>query len=487
MTSTAAPLETAPDQLELILAEAAAASDAVAESSGAVRRAALIAVADAIEADAEALARLGDEETRLGVARMHADIARSTAQLRLFARVCEQGEYLDVRIDEPTDRWNGAARPDLRRMMVALGPVVVFAAGNFPFSFSVAGGDTASALAAGCPVVVKAHPGHARLSARVGELVGSALERAGLPGGSFAVVFGDQAGRQALTDPRVTAGAFTGSTGVGRLLFELAATRPDPIPFYGELGSVNPVFVTRAALRQRREAILTGYVDSFTFGAGQLCTKPGLLFLPDDAAARDELAALVAARQPAPLLGERIHAGFVEGVAALAGQPWITELVGSSGSDELPGPTLLATTAAELGEHAEQLIHECFGPASVVISCTEDSDLATAAALFPGQLTGTIHAEPGDDVEELVRQLRRRAGRLVWNGWPTGVAVSWATQHGGPYPATTSALHTSVGAQAITRFLRPVCYQAFPDDRLPAALRDANPDGVPRRVDPGPR
>jgi len=272
--------------LGAVLDRAVAATGGWGSFAPSARAAALRAVADALDAASPELVPIASEESHLPAARLSGEVVRTTSQLRLFAEVLEDGAYLEAVIDHPDPEWPSGPRPDVRRILVPLGPALVFAASNFPFAFSVAGGDTASALGAGCPVVVKAHPGHPRLSARTGAIVEAALRAAGAPDGTFAVVFGEDAGSAAVQDARIRVGAFTGSLGAGRALFDLATSRPDPIPFYGELGSLNPVFVTTAAADARMTDIAAGFVGSFTFGAGQLCTKPGLLFVPAGAYAQ---------------------------------------------------------------------------------------------------------------------------------------------------------------------------------------------------------
>jgi NADP-dependent aldehyde dehydrogenase len=475
--------DTTPEQLDKLLDAAVAAAGSWGALEPSARAAALRAVADAIDAAGAELVPIAVEESHLTEARLTGEVKRTTGQLRLFGEVLEDGAYLEATIDHPDGSWPSGPRPDVRRVLVALGPAVVFAASNFPFAFSVAGGDTASALAAGCPVVLKAHPGHPRLSARTGEIVSGALEAAGASPGTFSVIFGEEAGRAALDDPRVKVGAFTGSLRGGRALFDRAASRPDPIPFYGELGSLNPVFVTPGAANARMPEIATGFVGSFTLGAGQFCTKPGLLFVPADDFDEAALADAVASSPAAPLLNEHIEHGYHAVLDQLRSDPAVRTLVAGEGS-EAPSPSLLATTAGELLARRDELLVECFGPASIVVTYRDEHELLAAAAAFEGQLTATIQGQDDDAVAPaLLDTLAGRAGRVVWNGWPTGVAVTWAMQHGGPYPATTAPGTTSVGTAAITRFLRPVAYQSIPDALLPAALRDANPLGIPRRVD----
>lgn len=467
--------------VETVLSEASAAREAFAALPAAARAAALRRVADTLDAAAGELVPLAHQETHLPTTpRLHAELERTTFQLRLLAEAVVDGGHLEVTIDSPDTCWPAGGRADVRRMLVPIGPVAVFAASNFPFAFSVAGGDTAAALAVGCPVVLKANPGHPVLSDRVGSLVAGALAASDVPAGAFAVVHGVEEGRALVLDPRIRAGAFTGSLSGGRALFDLASSRPDPIPFYAEMGSVNPVFVTASAAAERTDSIASGYVGSFTLGAGQFCTKPGLVFVPATAAAEFESAVEAALPGAAPLLNSRIASAYSAGLAELRARAGVRTLV--SGVD--PAPTLLGCDAADF--LAGDLVSECFGPVSMVVRYTSDEELVACARLFTGELTASVHGAPDDDVvPPLVSLLTDRVGRVVWNGWPTGVAVTYAMQHGGPYPATTAPAHTSVGAASLRRFLRPVAYQNMPQALLPEVLRDGNPLGVPRRVDGG--
>ncbi|MBB4935250.1 NADP-dependent aldehyde dehydrogenase [Lipingzhangella halophila] len=446
----------------------------------------LRAAADALDAAADELVPVAQRESRLPEPRLRGELARTTFQLRLFAGTLEDGGYLEATIDTADPDWPMGARPDVRRILQPLGPVGVFGASNFPFAFSVAGGDSASALAAGCPVVVKGHPGHPELSVRTGEVVSRALRAAGAPEGTFAVVLGDETGRRLVLHPQVRAVGFTGSIAGGRALHDLAMGRPDPIPFYGELGSINPVFVTRGAVDARGEEILSGYAGSFTLGVGQFCTKPGVLLLPEGTSL-DALVEAVRQRPAAAMLNERVESGFSSGVDSLVSHPEVEVLVRGEASANGDGeqawtPTLVRTSARALLENTSELLEERFGPASVVVTYSTEEERDQVAAALPGQLTATVHAENDEPVGPLVTQLAERAGRVLWNGWPTGVSVTHAMHHGGPYPASTSVLHTSVGTTAIRRFLRPVSYQDIPQHLLPDALRDDNPLGIPRRV-----
>jgi NADP-dependent aldehyde dehydrogenase len=395
------------------------------------------------------LVALAITETHLTETRLRGELVRTTFQLRFLAAVIEEGDYLQACIDTPDEIWPPGARPDLRRFLRPLGPVAVFAASNFPFAFSVAGGDSASALAAGCPVVLKAHPGHRRLSARCGEIVCQALHDAGAPDGTFAVVEGDRAGRALITHPDISAVAFTGSAKVGRMLFDIAVGRLRPIPFYGELGSVNPVFVTMRAAAARLDEILSGYVASFTLGAGQFCTQPGILLLPAGVLDRDRIRTMVGAQPSAELLNDRIDGAYQEALAALRHHPTVEVIAeGSRQPDGARTPTLLLTTVEGLVSDAEHLLAECFGPVSLMTEYSEETQLIEVAEMLEGQLTATVHGEIDDVVVPgLLDTLAEKAGRIIWNGWPTSLAVTWAIQHGGPYPATTSPLHTAARPQ----------------------------------------
>ncbi len=486
--------ETPPDEAARLAAAAAGAVDQLADLAGYPlewRGVTLKAMADRIDAAAGELARVADEETGLGADRLSGEIVRTTNQLRLFAAALEEGSFLEICIDHPDPDARPAPRPDLRRMLNPIGPVGVFSAGNFPFAFSVAGGDTAAALAAGCPVIVKAHHGHPRTSTRTAEIVAAALADAGAPAGTFAVVYGLDAGRRLVTDPNVKAVAFTGSLRGGRALFDLAVSRPDPIPFYGELGSLNPVVVTQAALNARGAEIVAGFVGSFTLGGGQFCTKPGVLFLPTGHGLTDALAAAIGAIAPTPMLTPRIREGFLDAVGRLGADPDVRVLAGAVPADGTgvdpalaPPPRLYITTATAVAA-SPALLDECFGPSSLLVEYDDEDELFAALDAVRGALAVGVHAEPEDEklAAALLARARRLAGRVVWNGWPTGVAVTWSMHHGGPWPATTNPLHTSVGVTSMRRFLVPVVYQNTPEALLPAPLRASNPLGLPRRVD----
>lgn len=470
--------------LDRVCGAAAAAATRFAEQLLRQRADALRAVAAALRAHEDELVGLADEETALGPARLSGELVRTRRQLELFATVVEEGSVFEPIIDLPDPDALPAPRPDLRRILAPLGPVAVFAASNFPFAFSVAGGDTASALAAGCPVIVKAHSAQPALSVRCGQIVRDALRAAGAPDGVFDVVHGTDTGRALVRHRTITAAGFTGSLAGGRALFDLAVSRPDPIPFYGELGSLNPVVVTPGAVAERADAIVAGFVASYTLGTGQFCTKPGLLFLPAGHGLDAALRAAVAAATVGPLLTERIRAAYDETSARFATAAGVRPIVPTQPADG-PGhpvhPALFRVPAAGL---SDPLLEECFGPAALVVEYDSAEELLTALDRLPGSLTAGLHAtaEESGQAAAIVARFARRAGRVVYGGWPTGVAVTWAMQHGGPWPATTAPLHTSVGVTAIRRWQRPVAYQDVPDALLPLALRDANPLRLLRRV-----
>lgn len=474
---------TTADHLTTVMHEAVSAYRVMRRSARADRAAWLDAAADALDADADALMAIAGRETHLPEARLRGELARTTAQLRFFGRVVRDGAYLEATIDHP-DPSATPPIPDLRRMLVPIGPVAVFAASNFPFAFSVAGGDTASALAAGNPVIVKVHPGHPELSHRVAERMLAALLDAGAPSGILATVEGREDATALVLHPDTAAVGFTGSISGGRALFDLASSRPQPIPFYGELGSLNPVVITESALAERRAELVEGLVGSFTLGAGQFCTKPGLVFVPRGSGFAADVAAASTGVAPQPMLMPRIVEAFRAGADSLAAQSGVVVASGELPADDgAQRPVVFVTDTAALRADDSVVREECFGPAVVIIEHDGDTDLLAALASLPGGLTATLHATEGEaaGLTELVSALEESAGRVLFGGWPTGVAVAWSQHHGGPYPATTS-LFTSVGATAIRRFLRPLAFQTAPEAVLPVELRDA-PAGIPRRID----
>ncbi|MFI9002345.1 aldehyde dehydrogenase family protein [Streptomyces sp. NPDC053541] len=436
----------------------------------------LRAAADLLDAARDRVVEAADAETALGPVRLTGELARTTAQLRYFAGIAEDGSFLDVRISRP-DPTTTPPTPDLRRTKVPLGVVAVYAAGNFPLAFSVPGGDTASALAAGCPVVIKAHPDHPATAELCAVLLRKAAAGSGLPEDVVRLVHGFEAGKELVRHPRVAAAGFTGSVRGGRALFDAAAARPVPIPFHGELGSLNPVVVTEAAAAARAEEIGAGLAASMTQGQGQFCTKPGFVLAPAGEAGDRFVAALtdaVSETEPGVMLDHRMREAFLDGVRERAALPGVTAPVtpGAGGEHTVSGGVLV-TEAGPLarGGHTA-LLEECFGPVTVVARYSTREELGTVLGLLSGNLTATLQTTEDDpEAAGLLAELTPLAGRILVNGWPTGVAVADAQHHGGPYPATTSP-STSVGATAIERWLRPVTYQSTPQHLLPPELRD---------------
>ena len=465
-------LTTQSSDLESALIAAHRGEALLARTSRAARAAGLRAVATALRDHRDELVTIADEETALGRSRLESEVGRTAFQLDLFAQLLETDTTVGVVIDLADPEWPPAPRPDLRRHLSPIGIVAMFSASNFPFAFSVVGGDTASALAAGCPVIVKAHSGHLRLSHRIGGLARSALDASGLPEGTLAVIDGRENGRVLVIDDRVDAVAFTGSTEGGRALFDLAAGRPRPIPFYGELGSVNPVFVTQRAASEEGDRIWRELASSFTLGAGQFCTKPGIVFAPRDADAPAAVASHLAEGASWPLLDSRIASGFADRIEEMTARADVDTIVEGKIEGIVASPTLLRTDLDDYIADPAGLGEETFGPTTLVVEYDEEQELLQAAEQFVGELTGTLQAQPDDHIAPpLIEVLESRVGRLIWNQWPTGVSVTAAMQHGGPYPSSTSVRDTSVGTAAIDRFLRPVTYQNFPESLLPEPLR----------------
>ncbi|HZE39474.1 MAG TPA: aldehyde dehydrogenase (NADP(+)) [Stackebrandtia sp.] len=466
-------------------AEAAAVAADLDARGRAFRAGLLRGVADALEASRADIVAVADAETGIGQARLGGELTRTVYQARLFAEVLDEASYLEAAIDHAGQTPLGPG-PDLRRMLVPLGPVAVFGASNFPLAFSVPGGDTVSALAAGCPVILKAHESHPATSRLAFEVMGRAIADAGADPRVLHLVYGREAGTALVADPHITAVGFTGSLGAGRALMDVIDKRPEPIPFYGELSSLNPIVVTASALRSRAADIARGLVNSFTFGAGQLCTKPGLVFVPGGDAG-DDFAAAVAELAGAAEAGVALNAGIAASYASISADLSTADaasVAADGGAAPRDGfwmsPKVLSVGADKL---TAELTGECFGPLTILARYRDASELDGAIDALPSSLTATIHAEPDDSaaVAELSQRLRAKAGRVIYDGFPTGVRVAWAQTHGGPWPATNSA-HTSVGASAIRRFLRPVTWQDAPEFVLPPELRDAAVD-IPRRVD----
>jgi acyl-CoA reductase-like NAD-dependent aldehyde dehydrogenase len=436
----------------------------------------------------DALIEVAAAETGLPAARLAGERERTSVQLEAFGRILRSGRHFDAIIDTANPDARPVPTPDLRRLQVPIGPVAVFGASNFPLAFSVAGGDTASALAAGCPVVFKAHPSHPETSEVTAYAVLAALAELGLPGGCFSLLQGAShaSGLRLVQHSAIAAVGFTGSEAGGRALFNAAAARPVPIPVYAEMGSLNPVVLTERALDARAPEIAGGLSESILQGSGQFCTKPGLVFVPASAGGdrllSDMLSRFAARTEPNYLLSKQIQQNFEER-ARRAAIPGVTQWQAPSAADGISVPTTASQlTASELQQHPE-LLEEHFGPACVFVRYDGAADLRAALELLPGSLTATLHSERDEPVNGwLIAQLSSRAGRVIWNQYPTGVAVIGSMHHGGPYPASTNAAHTSVGWTAIRRFQRPVSYQNTPNEFLPPALRDENPLGISRLV-----
>lgn len=451
----------------------------------------LDAIGDEIEAVGDLLLETADAESGLGLPRLRGERDRTTGQLRKFGGLLREGSYVEAIIDIGNPDASPVPKPDVRRMLVPLGPVAVFSASNFPLAFSVAGGDTASAFAAGCPVIVKAHPGHPATSELTAQAVARAVESMQFPPGFFSMLHGAEhrVGQDLVQHPGIRAAGFTGSLGGGRALFDAAADRPVPIPVYAEMGSENPVVITEGALSTKFDDIADGLTSSLTLGSGQFCTNPGLVFVP--AVSGQAFIDAVTDRMSGQPAGVLLNAGVEQGLETEVERTLQTgKIVRKTGAEKVRGSafcyrnTVLQTKATAFLQD-EQLQAEHFGPVVLFVTYASYEELAAALRALPGNLTGTIHATDGESkiAAEVCSHLREKVGRLIWNGYPTGVAVGYAMQHGGPYPATTAPGTTSVGMAAIKRFLRPVAYQDMPDRMLPAALRDANPLRIFRLVD----
>jgi NADP-dependent aldehyde dehydrogenase len=486
--------EPGPSYEEAAPADVRAAAEAAAavHRSGAMRdrakRAALLRDAAArLRAAGDEIVAVCEAETGLPVVpRLRSELERTSGQLEAFAAIVDAGDECEAIIDHPDPDAKPLPRPDVRRMLVPLGPVAVFGASNFPLAFSTAGGDTAAALAAGCPVIVKGHPSHPGTGELVARELRAAVADAGLPEAAFAHLpaAGIEVGETLVDAPEIAAVGFTGSFAGGKAIFDRAARRPVPIPVYAEMGSINPIVITEAALRARGEKIAEGLTASVSSFGGQLCTKPGVVFVPtgtEGDAFAASLAARLDAAGPQVLLNERLRDALRDAVGRLEqhAQP-----LGEAPPPDGPGfRHQPAAYEAPAGALTPELLEEHFGPVVLLLRHGSREELLAALGQIDGQLTGSLHAQPGEDVADVVTALGERAGRVVFNGFPTGVAVTFGMQHGGPFPATTSPLHTSVGMTAARRFMRPVAFQDAPADVLPPELREDNPLGIRRRVD----
>jgi alpha-ketoglutaric semialdehyde dehydrogenase len=453
------------------------------------RRDFMHAIAAGLEAAAGTLVETADRETHLGIGRLQGELTRTCWQLRSYSDAALAGHCLDARIDTADPARKPAPRPDIRKVMVPLGPVVVFGSSNFPFAYSTAGGDTACALAAGCSVIVKAHPAHAETSEAVAQVILSAAAKAGLPPGVFTHIHGTafETGKALVTHPLVKAVGFTGSTSGGKALFDLAAQRKDPIPVFSEMGSINPVFLLPGKLRESAKEVAAQYASSITLSVGQFCTNPGLLIGiagADLQTFRSELGALLARIPPAQMLHPGIARAYAEKRQKALEQADV-QTVAVSPAQAAEGLPTLAATSAKAFLSNPVLHEEVFGPYSLLVECADATEMLAVARHMEGQLTSTLIATEEDwaSSPDLVEAIEQHCGRLILNGVPTGVEVVSAMQHGGPYPATTDSRFTSVGADGIRRFTRPLSYQNLPDHLLPEALQDSNPLGIWRLVD----
>ncbi|MCE1179344.1 MAG: aldehyde dehydrogenase family protein [Micrococcales bacterium] len=471
----------AASDVQLALTAAREVAATLAATSPAQRRDWLIAVADAAQAATEQLVAVADQETGLGEARLSAEVAGMAGQTRFYTDVAAEGSWLGATLDPQTD-----TAPALGRVQMPLGPVAVFGASNFPFRFGTLGNDTSSAIAAGCPVIVKAHPAHPLTARLLGEIATGALRDAGAPEGTFAQLVGFEAGTALVAAPEIEAVAFTGSQRGGMALWEIANQRQRVIPVYAEMGTVNPVVVTRGGAGARLAEIASGFVGSFTLGMGQFCTKPGLLLAPSGSDAAAVVGqALESAAPQGWMLTEQIGHSAVAGIAELvdAGAQVVAQTPAAESGWTSPA-TVLRVEAADLIRGEERLLEECFGPVALVVEYADDAERDAVLAALQGSLAAAVMPAGADDPEvpALVGALAGQVGRVTVGDWPTGVAFAWAQQHGGPWPATSIPSATSVGAAALDRFTRPVTFQSTPDAALPPALQAANPWGIPRRV-----
>ena len=455
---------------------AEAAFPAFAATSREQRATLLDRIATEIEARGPEITEIGTAESGLPTARLEGERGRTCMQLRLFASHIRAGDYLDRRTDAALPDRKPAPRPEMRMMQRPIGPVAVFGASNFPLAFSTAGGDTASALAAGCPVVVKGHSAHPGTAEIVAQAILAAIIACGIPPGIFSLIQGGRrdVGEALVQHPLIRAVGFTGSLMGGRALYDLCTRRPDPIPFFGELGSVNPVFLLPTALAARGDSIAAGWVASLTMGAGQFCTNPGIVVAldgPDADKFERAAATALAAVQGQTMLTDGIAAAYRAGQTRIAGAPGVEALVETTSEGRKATPNLYKVTADAFNA-SHELAEEVFGPLGLVIRAKSEADMLAIAQTLEGQLTCTLQLDAADHplARRLLPVLERKAGRLLANGFPTGVEVADAMVHGGPYPASTNFGATSVGTMAIRRFLRPVCYQNLPKDLLPADL-----------------
>ena len=475
-------------EINQVLAKSNQSYKAYRHTSGKQKATFLRAIAEEIEALGDALIETASRESNLPTARFMGERGRTTGQLRMFADYVEEGSWVDATIDTAIPNRQPIPKVDLRKMLVPMGTVVVFGASNFPLAFSTAGGDTASALAAGCPVVVKAHPAHPETSRMVASAIEKAAIRTKMPKSVFAHIEGGvEVGTFLVKHPSVKAVAFTGSYGGGKALFDLANKRKQPIPVFSEMGSVNPVFLFKNALAERGETLATQLADSVTLGVGQFCTNPGLIIGVESDNFNtflDSFKAKMQAKTAAPMLHEGIANTYKKGVKNVENQAETEVLTISETESAINGHPSVGVVSGATFLKNKALHHEVFGPFSLVVKCQNKSELKRIVEKLEGQLTATLMAEPADlkKQNELIDAISEKCGRIIINNVPTGVEVTHAMQHGGPFPSTTDARFTSVGTSAILRFVRPMCFQNFSNDLLPDALKEGNPLSIWRKV-----
>ena len=476
-------------EVEKACALAEKAFDAYRETDLETRAKFLEQIAANLAANGAAIVERAGLESGLPKTRLDGELGRTMNQLKLFAEEVRAGRWLGVKVDSALPGRTPLPRSDLRLRYIPLGPVAVFGASNFPLAFSVAGGDTASALAAGCPVIVKGHSAHPGTSELVGKAIQAAVKSCGIPEGTFSLLFGSGAdiGSALVADHRIKAVGFTGSRSGGVALMKVAAARPEPIPVYAEMSSINPVYLLPEALKNRADSIATGFVNSMLMGSGQFCTNPGLMIAkesPELNAFIDRLATLVSAAQPSTMLTPGIHHAYESGVAKLKSNKnvqMLSEAKEPSGPNQCCARIFSTTAEAFLTNHA--LRDEVFGSCSLIIRCKTDEEILALTNSLEGQLTATLLMDPSDNkafTKSVLSILERKVGRILFNGYPTGVEVCHAMVHGGPFPATSDSRTTSVGTEAIWRFLRPICYQDFPSDLLPEMLKDGSAWKIPK-------
>lgn len=470
-------------------AKAAAAAYPAYRSLSAERRAQFLdAIADELDALGDDFVAVVCRETALPAARIQGERGRTSGQMRLFAKVLRRGDFYGARIDQALPDRQPLPRPDLRQYRIGLGPVAVFGASNFPLAFSTAGGDTAAALAAGCPVVFKAHSGHMATAERVADALIRAAEKTGMPAGVFNMIYGGGVGEWLVKHPAIQAVGFTGSLKGGRALCDMAAARPQPIPVFAEMSSINPVIVLPQALASRSETVARDLTASVVQGCGQFCTNPGLVIgirSPQFSAFVQQVAGLIADQPAQTMLNAGTLGSYGNGLQKLLAHSGIEHLAGNPQQGNQAQPQLFKADVSLLIKGDEVLQEEVFGPTTVIVEVADQAQLSAALNGLHGQLTATIIGEPADfeQYAELTPLLEQKVGRILLNGYPTGVEVCDSMVHGGPYPATSDARGTSVGTLAIDRFLRPVCFQNYPDSLLPEPLKNANPLRIQRLVD----